>query len=281
DTSPALHVIGLNRQQFLQRIGSTIGLERPDLHLAEALAAILRFTAKRLLSDERIWAYRPRMNLVRHKVAELHHVDVANYDFLVERIAGATIEQTRLSVLLHPCEALLLFGLLQIVANLFFLDSIEDRGGHFESKCFRSNAEVGFQNLTHIHTAPTASRVKHDVNRCSVREERHVFLGYNARHNAFVAVTACHFVANTELALASDVNFDLFDYPRFDLLAAFHAVRRPIPFELQLGELVFVSANDFPDPVPNWAGIDLDMIVGSRQFSQKRFRDFSIGRDND
>ena len=94
-------------------------------------------------------------------------------------------------------------------------------------------------------------------------------------------MTARHFVANTELALAGDVNSNLFDYPGFDLLAAFHAIGRAIPFELQLGELVFVSANDFADPIPNRAGIDLDVIVGSRQFSQKRFRDFAIGRDND
>ena len=84
-------------------------------------------------------------------------------------------------------------------------------------------------------------------------------------------MTARHFVPDTELALAGDVNFDLFDNPRFDFLAAFHAVRRAISFELQLGELVFVTANDFADPIPNRARIDLDVIVGSRQFSQKRF----------
>src|SRR4029450_10040971 len=121
---------------------SAIGLERPDLHLAEALAAVLRLSAERLLSDKRIWSHRPGMNLVRHKVAELHHVDVANHDFLIEWIAGATIKQARLSVFLHPGEAFLLFGLSQLIANLFFLDSIEHRGGHFESQCFGSNAEV-------------------------------------------------------------------------------------------------------------------------------------------
>src|SRR5262249_20949796 len=130
-----------------------VGLERPDLHLAEALAAVLRFTAKRLLGDKRIWSHRTGMNLVGHEVTELHHIDVANYHFLIERIAGATIKQARLSVLLDPGKAVFLPGLIQIIANLFFLDSIEDRSGHFESKSFGSDAEVGFQNLTHIHTA--------------------------------------------------------------------------------------------------------------------------------
>jgi hypothetical protein len=80
-------------------------------------------------------------------------------------------------------------------------------------------------------------------------------------------VTARHFVADTELAFAGDVNFNLLNDPRFDLLTAFHAVRRAISFELQLGKLVFVSANDLPDPIPYWAGIDLNVIVGGRQFS--------------
>src|SRR5262249_35057555 len=112
-------------------------------------------------------------------------------------------------------------------------------------------------------------------------EEWHAFVGTDGGHDAFVAVTARHFVANTELALAGDVNFDLLNNPRFDLLAAFHAVRRAIFFELQFRELVFVSADNFPNPVPNRAGIDLDVIVRGRQFAQKRFRDLAIGRDND
>src|SRR5437762_14106004 len=131
------------------------------------------------------------MNLVRHKMAKLHHIDVTNYDFLVERIAGETIEKARLTVLLYPGEALFLFRLMQIVANLFFLDSIEDRSGHSESKRFGSNAEVRFQDLTHIHTARDAYRIKQDFDRCSACEERHVFLGSNAGHNAFVPLPAC------------------------------------------------------------------------------------------
>src|SRR5205814_10687722 len=114
-----------------------------------------------------------------------------------------------------------------------------------------------------------------NVDQGSISEERHAFLGYNARHDAFVPVTARDLVADAELALAGDVNFDLFDDSRFDLLAAFHTVRRTISFELQLGELVFVSANDFPDPISNRAGIDLDVIMRGRQSSQERLRAFA------
>src|ERR1051325_1003270 len=111
-------------------------------------------------------------------MAKLHHVDVANHDFLIEWIAGATIEQTRFSVFLDPRKTFLLSGLIQVIADLLFLDSVEDGGGHSESKCFGSNTEVGFQNLSDIHTARNALWIKHDVDWSSVWQERDGFLGH-------------------------------------------------------------------------------------------------------
>jgi hypothetical protein len=49
-------VVGLDGEHLLQRVGGAVGLERPDLHLAEALAAELRLAAQRLLRDERVRA---------------------------------------------------------------------------------------------------------------------------------------------------------------------------------------------------------------------------------
>ena len=46
----------------------TVGLEGPDLHLAEALAAVLGLSAQRLLRDKRVRADRARVDLVRHEV---------------------------------------------------------------------------------------------------------------------------------------------------------------------------------------------------------------------
>src|SRR5579883_1838006 len=43
----AVHVVGLDRQHLLQRVGSAVGLQRPDFHLTEALAAELRLAAQR------------------------------------------------------------------------------------------------------------------------------------------------------------------------------------------------------------------------------------------
>ena len=53
-------VVGLDREHLLQRVRGAVGLERPHLHLAEALAAELRLAAQRLLRRasrpvERAW----------------------------------------------------------------------------------------------------------------------------------------------------------------------------------------------------------------------------------
>ena len=87
-----------------KRVSRAVGFECPHFHFAEALAAVLRLAAERLLRDERVRTDRAGVNLVRDQVAELHHVDVANDDFLIERIAGASIEQPRLAVFLHPVK---------------------------------------------------------------------------------------------------------------------------------------------------------------------------------
>src|SRR6185436_8101566 len=42
-------VVGLDRQQLLQRVGRAVGLHRPALHLTEALTTELRLTTQRLL----------------------------------------------------------------------------------------------------------------------------------------------------------------------------------------------------------------------------------------
>ena len=81
-------------------------------------------------------------------------------------------------------------------------------------------------------------------------------------------MAARHLVADAQLAFTCDINFDLLDDPRFDLLAAFDAVGRTIPLKLKLRELMLVRANDFSNPVPNRAWVDLNVIVRRRQLSQ-------------
>src|SRR6185312_7232566 len=50
----SLRVVALHGEHLLQRVGRAVRLQRPHLHLAEALAAELRLAAQRLLGDERV-----------------------------------------------------------------------------------------------------------------------------------------------------------------------------------------------------------------------------------
>src|SRR3712207_7189918 len=55
---------------LLERVRGSVRLERPHLHLSEALAAELRLAAQRLLGDERVRAGAARVDLVVHEVQQ-------------------------------------------------------------------------------------------------------------------------------------------------------------------------------------------------------------------
>src|ERR1700719_4371974 len=65
DASASLHVVGFHCEKFLQRVSRAVGLKRPNFHLTETLTAVLRFSAERLLRDQRVRTNRAGVNLVR------------------------------------------------------------------------------------------------------------------------------------------------------------------------------------------------------------------------
>ena len=77
DLHAAEHVVGLDGEDLLQRVRGAVGLERPHLHLTEALATELRLPTQRLLRDHRVRAGRPGVDLVVDEVGQLQDVDVA------------------------------------------------------------------------------------------------------------------------------------------------------------------------------------------------------------
>ena len=91
DPGAALHVVGLDGEQFLQGVGGAVGFERPDFHFPEALAAVLGLAAERLLGDERVGADGAGVDLVGDQVAEFEDVDDADDDRVVEGLAGAAV----------------------------------------------------------------------------------------------------------------------------------------------------------------------------------------------
>ena len=63
---------------------------------------MLRLAAQRLLSHQRIGTDRAGVNLVGDEVVELHHVDVADNDVLVEVFASEPVYQAHLAAFREP-----------------------------------------------------------------------------------------------------------------------------------------------------------------------------------
>jgi len=93
DLHAAKNVIGLDGQQFLQRVGRAIGLQCPHFHFTKALATKLCFTTERLLRDHRVRTRGACVDLVIDEVVELQDVHVAHRHGCREGFARATIEE--------------------------------------------------------------------------------------------------------------------------------------------------------------------------------------------
>ena len=208
----ALDVVRLDRQKLLQGVGGAVGLESPDLHLAEALAAELGLAAQGLLRDQRVGSDRPRVNLVVDQVRELQHVDVADRDLLLEGLPGHPVVEHRLAGVgkVRVLEELL---------DLPFVRSVENRRRDRHAEDLGGPAEVGLQDLPDVHARRHAQRVEDDLDRRAVRQVRHVRLGEDARDDALVAVASGHLVADRQLALHGDVDLYHLDDTRRQLVA--------------------------------------------------------------
>ena len=51
-----------------------------------------------------------------------------------------------------------------------------------------------FIDLSEVHTAWYPQRVQYHIHRCSIFEERHIFLANDLSHNTFVTMTTCHLI---------------------------------------------------------------------------------------
>ena len=89
---PALDVVRLNRQHFLQGVRCAVGLQRPDFHLPETLTAELRLTTQRLLGNQRIGAGGAGVDLVFDQVVKLHHQHDTDRHRLVVRLTRLAVE---------------------------------------------------------------------------------------------------------------------------------------------------------------------------------------------
>src|SRR5271166_2866581 len=220
------------------------------------------------------------MDLVCNQVTELQHVDISDYDILIERFAGPAIVQLRFTGLSYPGESINFLRFRQIVANLGLINPVKYWCCNLESERFCSHSKVCFEHLSDVHPARHTQWVQHNFNRRSIVQEWHVLFGDNLGDNAFVPVPACHLIADTQLALARDVDFNLLDDARIDVVAAFDAIQRSFLLEIQFGKLVFERADDLTNLVPDRARIDVDVIVHPGELPKQCLGNLPIGRND-
>src|SRR5690554_7493472 len=101
---PAVNVVRLNSEHFLQGVGGTVCLQSPDLHLTEALTTELRLTTQLLLGNQAVRAGRTSVHLVVDQVVQLEHVHVAHSHRTVKCVAGTAIVQLGLATGIQVCQ---------------------------------------------------------------------------------------------------------------------------------------------------------------------------------
>ena len=178
--------------------------ERPHFHFSESLSTELRFTAERLLGDERVRADGASVNLVIDQVRQLQHIDVADRDFLLERHTRHAIVEPRLACFRQV-------RLLEHVFNFRFGRAVEDRRCEIHTERLRRPAQMCFQNLTNVHSRRHAERIEDDLDRRSIRQVRHIFFRKNPSDHALVPVAPGHLVAHRQFALHRNINLHEFD----------------------------------------------------------------------
>jgi hypothetical protein len=96
------------------------------------------------------------VDLVVDEVVELEHVEIADGDPLVELVAGPAVVEHRLAVLGQA-------GLLQALADDVLAGAIEDGADRLEAELGRGPAQVGLEDLAHVHPARHAQGVQEDL----------------------------------------------------------------------------------------------------------------------
>src|SRR5216684_3344393 len=194
-------VVGLDGQDLLQDVRGAVSLERPHLHLAEALAAELRLPAQRLLGDEAVRTGRPGVDLVLDQVGQLEHVDHAHGHRLVELVPGAAVPQPDLAVLRQSRP-------LELGHDGRHGSAVENRRRDLDAERGGDPPKVGLQDLAQVHAARHAERVEHDVDRGAVGQVGHVLGRHDPGDHALVAVAAGHLVTGRDLSLLGEIDTD-------------------------------------------------------------------------
>src|SRR3990167_1570129 len=101
---PAVHIVRLHSQHFLQRVSRAVGFQRPHFHLPETLTTELRLTTQRLLSNQAVGTRRTGVHLVIDQVVQFQHVHVTNGHRTLKQVTGTAVVQLHLAAFWQVCQ---------------------------------------------------------------------------------------------------------------------------------------------------------------------------------
>ena len=187
------------------------------------------------------------MNLIGNQMMQLEEVRAANGYAVFKRFTRTAIIENRLGIISKACGLNRTeYGLVTCTVEYRRSDmqSSYIRNRHailvevvtsFTQACFNrrvailnlltedlnGHTQMGFENLTDVHSRRHAQRVQHDINRRTIRQERHIFLTHNAGNDTLVTMTTCHLIADRNLTFLCDVDTHQTVYARRQFIVVF------------------------------------------------------------
>ncbi len=194
------------------------------------------------------------MNLIVYQMMQLQVMHVSDCGRAVKRLTCPTVTELNLSVaadrnalperpvisvigqILHNLrqEDILVFLIeiiplavhvvvckLKGILDIHLIRAVEYRRGDIEAKCHRGKTQMDLQNLSDVHTGRYAQRVQNDIERTSVRQERHILDWKHAGYDTFVSVTSGHLVTDRNLSLLRNVDTNRLVHTGGQLIAVF------------------------------------------------------------
>ena len=107
------------------------------------------------------------MDFIVNEVMQLEVVHISDCNRVVEVFASSAVLKPCLAVLTEPC-------LLERLENVRFVSAVKYRRHNMPAKSLSGISEVNLKHLSDVHTRRNAERVKNNVKRSTVRQERHI-----------------------------------------------------------------------------------------------------------
>src|SRR5512137_1035687 len=140
------------------------------------------------------------MHLIFDHMPQFKHINHTYCSRLVKSFTGTAVMKICYTVHRQFC-------LLGIFSDLVDGGSVEDRSGKLQTKFLTCPSEDSFIDLSKVHSRRYTERIKNNINRCSVLEERHIFLTDDPCNDTFITMTSCHLITYFHLPFFGDIYF--------------------------------------------------------------------------